>query len=72
MNSFQIFFLNFTDCPMDLDEPCISTGKMVLEKYGYNADHYFVDCLGLISIFTISHIAGFLAIKNRSQKQPVY
>ncbi|XP_011505782.1 PREDICTED: protein scarlet-like [Ceratosolen solmsi marchali] len=60
------------DCPADPEEPCVSTGIMVLEKYGYKSDHYFIDCLGLIVIFSISHIIGFLAIRIRSNKQPIY
>jgi hypothetical protein len=65
-------YIFLIDCSADSNEPCISTGNMVLEKYGYNTDHYFIDCLGLMLIFFISHIIGFLAIKARSLKHPVY
>ncbi|XP_015587459.1 protein scarlet isoform X2 [Cephus cinctus] len=64
--------IDHIDCPPDLEEPCVSTGLGVLEKYGYEPDNYEVDILGLLAIFALGHFAGFLAIRSRSRKEPVY
>ena len=62
----------FKACYPDPNEPCISTGLDVLDKYGYVTGHYQMDCIGLIAIFSICHLGGFLAIIRRSQEEPVY
>ncbi|PBC30225.1 ABC transporter ATP-binding protein/permease wht-3 [Apis cerana cerana] len=54
------------------EEPCISSGLEVLEKYGYLPTHYIMDIIGLLVIFSFSHLAGFLIIRHRSRKEPVY
>ncbi|XP_026301188.1 protein scarlet isoform X2 [Apis mellifera] len=54
------------------EEPCISSGLEVLEKYGYLPTHYTMDIIGLLVIFSFSHLAGFLVIRHRSRKEPVY
>ncbi|XP_014213947.1 protein brown-like [Copidosoma floridanum] len=64
--------INQIDCSHDSEEPCISSGNMVLEKYGYSNDHYVIDCFGLLAIIIISHFVGFVAVKYRSESQPVY
>lgn len=66
------YFLFVEACPPDPNEPCISTGLGVLDKYGYIIGHYHLDCIGLLTIFTICHLGGFLAILRRSQEEPVY
>ncbi|XP_063978757.1 protein scarlet-like [Diachasmimorpha longicaudata] len=60
------------NCPPDPEEPCISSGDGVLEKYGFVAGNYSMDLVGLVAIFTLGHFAGFLAIRYRSTKEPVY
>ncbi|XP_068085595.1 protein scarlet-like [Anabrus simplex] len=59
-------------CPDDPMKPCISSGREVLENYGYQANNYSLDMFGLLSIYCVSHIAGFIAIVYRSKKQPIY
>ncbi|KAK0095562.1 hypothetical protein PV326_007992 [Microctonus aethiopoides] len=63
---------NHINCPDDPDEPCVSSGQEVLEKYGFVPGNYYTDLAGLIAIFTVGHLAGFLVIRYRSQKEPVY
>ncbi|XP_011311325.1 protein scarlet [Fopius arisanus] len=60
------------NCPPDPEEPCISSGTGVLEKYGYVPGNYSMDLVGLVAIFALGHLAGFLAIRYRSTKEPVY
>ncbi|XP_043678279.1 protein scarlet-like isoform X2 [Vespula pensylvanica] len=60
------------ECLPDPEIPCISTGLEVLDKYGYINDHYYIDLLGLLLIFLLSHFANFLVFRYRSQKEPVY
>lgn len=65
--------MNFIiDCPDDPEEPCISTGQGVLEKYGFIPGNYYMDLIGLLAIFAVGHFAGFLAIRYRSRSEPVY
>lgn len=64
--------IDHIDCSPDPEEPCISSGLGVLEKYGYAPDNYTLDLIGLLTIFSISHFAGFLVIRFRSRKEPVY
>ncbi|KAF7991387.1 hypothetical protein HCN44_002949 [Aphidius gifuensis] len=63
---------NAIKCSDDPDEPCISSGQGVLDKYGFSSDNYLMDLIGLIAIFTVGHIAGYLAILYRTRKEPVY
>ncbi|KAL2714613.1 protein scarlet-like isoform X1 [Vespula squamosa] len=60
------------NCLPDPEIPCISTGLEVLDKYGYIIDHYYIDLLGLLIIFLLSHFVSFLVLRYRGQKEPVY
>ncbi|XP_043466847.1 protein scarlet-like isoform X2 [Leptopilina heterotoma] len=64
--------INHIACPPDPNEPCISTGSGVLDKYGYIIGHYHLDCIGLLTIFVVCHLGGFLAILRRSREEPIY
>ncbi|XP_068977399.1 protein scarlet-like isoform X4 [Bombus flavifrons] len=64
--------IDHIDCSPDPEEPCVSSGREVLEKYGYSPNHYTMDIIGLLVIFGICHFAGFLVIRHRSRKEPVY
>ncbi|XP_053975443.1 protein scarlet-like isoform X1 [Hylaeus volcanicus] len=68
----QWLLIDHINCAPDPEEPCISSGLGVLEKYGYLPNHYAVDIIGLLAIFSVSHLAGFLLIRLRSRKEPVY
>ncbi|XP_076240672.1 brown [Calliopsis andreniformis] len=68
----QWLLIDHINCSPDPEEPCISSGLGVLEKYGYLPNHYTIDIIGLLAIFSISHLAGFLVIRHRSRKEPVY
>ncbi|XP_031842656.1 brown isoform X2 [Nomia melanderi] len=68
----QWLLIDHINCSSDPEEPCISTGLGVLEKYGYLAHHYTTDLIGLLAIFMFSHFAGFLIIRHRSRKEAVY
>ncbi|XP_076678314.1 brown isoform X2 [Andrena cerasifolii] len=68
----QWLLIDHINCPTDPEEPCISSGLGVLDKYGYLPNHYTTDIIGLLAIFSISHLAGFLVIRQRSRKEPVY
>lgn len=60
------------ECPTNPELPCISSGKGVLEQYGYEPNNFNLDLLGLCAIYSVSHIVGFLAIWIRSTKQAIY
>nr|WOD55115.1 ABCG transpoter Redboy [Hymenopus coronatus] len=60
------------ECPHSPVVPCISTGEMVLLHYGYNPHHLYLDMAGLVCIYCISHLIGYIAICFRSKQQPVY
>ncbi|XP_071865770.1 brown isoform X1 [Bombus fervidus] len=64
--------IDHINCSPDPEEPCVSSGREVLEKYGYLPNHYTMDIIGLLVIFGICHFAGFLVIRHRSRKEPVY
>ncbi|XP_043601131.1 protein scarlet-like isoform X5 [Bombus pyrosoma] len=64
--------IDHISCSPDPEEPCVSSGLEVLEKYGYLPNHYTMDIIGLLVIFGICHFAGFLVIRHRSRKEPVY
>ncbi|XP_050483409.1 protein scarlet-like isoform X4 [Bombus huntii] len=64
--------IDHINCSPDPEEPCVSSGREVLEKYGYSPNHYTMDIIGLLVIFGICHFAGFLVIRHRSRKEPVY
>ncbi|KAK9306512.1 hypothetical protein QLX08_002881 [Tetragonisca angustula] len=68
----QWLLIDHINCSPDPEEPCISSGLGVLEKYGYLPNHYVTDIVGLLVIFVVSHLAGFLVIKHRSRKEPIY
>ncbi|XP_043790843.1 protein scarlet isoform X2 [Apis laboriosa] len=68
----QWLLIDHINCSSDPEEPCISSGLEVLEKYGYLPIHYTMDIIGLLVIFSFSHLAGFLVIRHRSRKEPVY
>ncbi|KOX73112.1 Protein brown [Melipona quadrifasciata] len=68
----QWHLIDHINCSPDPEEPCISSGLGVLEKYGYLPNHYVTDIVGLLVIFVVSHLAGFLVIKHRSLKEPIY
>ncbi|KAK1120027.1 hypothetical protein K0M31_012757 [Melipona bicolor] len=68
----QWLLIDHINCSPDPEEPCISSGLGVLEKYGYLPNHYVTDIVGLLVIFVVSHLAGFLVIKHRSLKEPIY
>ncbi|XP_076759309.1 brown isoform X2 [Xylocopa sonorina] len=68
----QWLLIDHINCSPDPEEPCISTGLGVLEKYGYLPNHYTMDIIGLLVIFLVSHLAAFLVIRHRSRKEPVY
>ncbi|CAK9824355.1 Protein scarlet [Anthophora retusa] len=68
----QWLLIDHINCSPDPEEPCISSGLGVLDKYGYLPEHYTTDIIGLLVIFSISHLAGFLVIRHRSRKEPVY
>ncbi|XP_033339688.1 brown isoform X2 [Megalopta genalis] len=68
----QWLLIHHIDCSADPEEPCISSGLEVLEKYGYLPNHYVTDLVGLLVIFAVSHFAGFLIIRHRSRKEAVY
>ncbi|XP_017753804.1 PREDICTED: protein scarlet-like [Eufriesea mexicana] len=68
----QWLLIDRIKCSPDPEEPCISTGLGVLEKYGYLSNHYATDIIGLLLIFAASHLAGFLVIRYRSRKESVY
>ncbi|XP_031370917.1 protein scarlet isoform X7 [Apis dorsata] len=68
----QWLLIDHINCSSDPEEPCISSGLEVLEKYGYLPIHYTMDIIGLLIIFSFSHLAGFLVIRHRSRKEPVY
>ncbi|XP_031773865.1 protein scarlet isoform X7 [Apis florea] len=68
----QWLLIDHINCSSDPEEPCISSGLGVLEKYGYLPTHYTMDIIGLLVIFSFSHLAGFLVIRHRSRKEPVY
>ncbi|XP_076631600.1 brown [Colletes latitarsis] len=68
----QWMLIDHINCAPDPEEPCISSGLGVLEKYGYLPNHYAMDIIGLLAIFSVSHLAGFLVIRRRSRKEPVY
>ncbi|XP_043284562.1 protein scarlet-like isoform X2 [Venturia canescens] len=59
-------------CPEDPEEPCVSSGAGVLDKYGYEPGNYITDLVGLVAMFAAAHVAGYLALRIRSRKQPVY
>ncbi|XP_012284737.1 protein scarlet isoform X1 [Orussus abietinus] len=60
------------DCPADPEGPCVSTGLEVLEKYGFQPGNYPVDLIGLFALYSVGHFVGYLCIRLRSQKEPVY
>ncbi|KZC12418.1 Protein scarlet, partial [Dufourea novaeangliae] len=64
--------IDHINCSPDPEEPCISSGLGVLEKYGYLPGHYVMDLIGLLIIFAVSHFAGYLLIRRRSSKEAVY
>nr|XP_034179563.1 protein scarlet-like isoform X2 [Osmia lignaria] len=68
----QWLLIDDISCSPDPEEPCISSGLGVLEKYGYLPYHYTMDLIGLLAIYSFSHLAGFLVIKYRSRQEPVY
>ncbi|XP_026673973.1 protein scarlet-like isoform X2 [Ceratina calcarata] len=68
----QWLLIDHINCSSDPEEPCISTGLGVLDKYGYKANHYTTDIIGLLAVFLVSHLAGFVIISYRSRKAPVY
>nr|XP_012153471.1 PREDICTED: protein scarlet-like isoform X2 [Megachile rotundata] len=68
----QWLFIDHINCSPDPEEPCISSGMGVLEKYGYLPNHYAMDLIGLMVIYSFSHLAGFLVIRYRSRQEPVY
>lgn len=68
----KLNYYSFVECSDDPNEPCISSGQGVLDKYGFSSDNYLMDLIGLIAIFTVGHLAGYLAILYRSRKEPVY
>ncbi|KOC62134.1 Protein scarlet, partial [Habropoda laboriosa] len=68
----QWLLIDHINCSPDPEEPCISSGMGVLDKYGYLPEHYTMDIIGLMVIFAVSHLAGYLVIRHRSRKEPVY
>ncbi|KAF4528832.1 hypothetical protein B566_EDAN015032 [Ephemera danica] len=60
------------DCWDIPNAPCLHTGQEVLTSYGFSADHLFTDFLGLLGIYCFAHLVGFLSIRRRSKRQPIY
>ncbi|XP_077287416.1 protein scarlet-like [Arctopsyche grandis] len=52
--------------------PCIATGAEVIDYLGYNINNYYKDLLGMLGIYIMFHILGYLSLVKRSKKQPVY
>ncbi|XP_076174262.1 brown isoform X2 [Ptiloglossa arizonensis] len=68
----QWLLIDRINCSSNTEEPCISNGLDVLEKYGYLPNHYSMDIVGLLAIYFVSHLGGFLMIWHRSHKEPIY
>uniref|UniRef100_T1HYU4 Uncharacterized protein n=1 Tax=Rhodnius prolixus TaxID=13249 RepID=T1HYU4_RHOPR len=59
-------------CSSKPEVPCISTGEGVLKYYGYSENNFILDMVGLMIIYCVCHVIGFLAFWNRSKKQAAY
>ncbi|KAI5711906.1 hypothetical protein M8J75_004170 [Diaphorina citri] len=54
------------------DFPCEHLGDIALDRYGYSESHFSVDILGLVFIYCVAHVFGYISFVRRSKRQPVY
>ncbi|CAH0592221.1 unnamed protein product [Chrysodeixis includens] len=60
------------DCVKIKGIPCIKTGPEVLKRFGYSEDHFWRNCLCLITMYCVANLIAFLMVIKRSRGTPVY
>lgn len=51
---------------------CIHNGSQVLQKYGFEEQNFWRNCICLIFMYFVAHFIAFINVVKRSRGTPVY
>ncbi|XP_046383211.1 protein scarlet-like isoform X2 [Ischnura elegans] len=60
------------ECSDNPDVPCFRSGDEVLDNYGFSQENLPIDLFGLMLIYVVSHVVGYICFHLRSRTQPTY
>uniref|UniRef100_A0A0A9Y0I9 Protein scarlet n=2 Tax=Lygus hesperus TaxID=30085 RepID=A0A0A9Y0I9_LYGHE len=59
-------------CPENKELPCIEDGYKVMYNYGYHPNNLLLDLSGLMIMFFVLNIVGYIFFARRSRKSSTY